>query len=65
MTTLLCPQCRVGLLAAWPEWPEPERFILIQRPSPDDPSLEHRRQYHLWCRQCWFEHCPLKEGYLV
>lgn len=54
---VICPTCRADRLRAWEELSEEERQIIIQRPSPDIPSLEHRRQCHLWCRHCALEYC--------
>ncbi|MCS6806760.1 MAG: hypothetical protein RMM98_11375 [Acidobacteriota bacterium] len=53
----LCPLCQTFSLATWDELDERERFVLLQRPSPDDESLEHRQQQHCWCRRCGHEHC--------
>jgi hypothetical protein len=58
MSRPLCPNCHALALATYDELPEDERYIANQRPSPDDPSIEHRQKNHLWCRRCWFEHCP-------
>lgn len=65
MTSSICPRCQASALRSWRELTEPERSVILQRPSPDDPSPEHRQDYHAWCQRCGFEHCQMGEVHTV